>query len=132
VTSTIPRSFSSKSIPRLITCARTHGHATGRTQEALKLREETLQLQKAKLGPDHPNTLTSMNNLAVSYEAVGRTREGLKLREETLQLQKAKLGPDHRSYLIPWDMWDGKPDDEGIIVGANGPAAGNRRPARAA
>ena len=31
--------------------------ALGRHAEALKLREETLALQKAKLGPDHPDTL---------------------------------------------------------------------------
>jgi hypothetical protein len=36
----------------------------GRTEEALELHEETLQLRKAKLGPDHPDTLKSMNNLA--------------------------------------------------------------------
>ena len=29
----------------------------GRHADALKLREETLALQKAKLGPDHPDTL---------------------------------------------------------------------------
>ena len=30
----------------------------GRTPRPLKLREETLALRKAKLGPDHPDTLT--------------------------------------------------------------------------
>ena len=35
--------------------------ALGRHAEALKLHEETLALQKAKLGPDHPDTLMSMN-----------------------------------------------------------------------
>ena len=29
----------------------------GRNAEALKLREETLALRKATLGPDHPDTL---------------------------------------------------------------------------
>ena len=53
--------------------------ALGRHAEALKLREETLALRKAKLGPDHPDTLTSMNNLAVSYAALGRHAEALKL-----------------------------------------------------
>jgi tetratricopeptide (TPR) repeat protein len=38
--------------------------AAGRTQEALKLFEETCRLQKAKLGPEHPDTLNSMSNLA--------------------------------------------------------------------
>jgi hypothetical protein len=36
--------------------------AAGRTQKALKLFEETLQLQKAKLGVDHPDTLMSISN----------------------------------------------------------------------
>ena len=31
-----------------------------------------LKLRKAKLGPDHPNTLTSMNNLAKGYHAAGK------------------------------------------------------------
>jgi len=36
----------------------------GQLTKALPLYEETLQLRKAKLGPDHPSTLDSMNNLA--------------------------------------------------------------------
>ena len=63
------------------------------------------QFQKARalytqhLGPDHPDTLRSMNNLANSYAALGRHAEALKLHEETLALQKAKLGPDHPDTL---------------------------------
>ncbi len=55
--------------------------------------------RKAKLGPDHPDTLASMNNLANSYSDLGRHAEALKLREETLALRKAKLGPDHPDTL---------------------------------
>jgi eukaryotic-like serine/threonine-protein kinase len=73
--------------------------AVGRRQEALQLNEETLKIRKAKLGPDHPDTLGSMVNLANSYGAAGRTQEALQLREETLQLMKAKLGPDHPSTM---------------------------------
>jgi serine/threonine protein kinase len=51
------------------------------------------------LGPDHPNTLMSMNNLAISYNALGRYADALKLHEETLALLKAKLGPDHPDTL---------------------------------
>jgi eukaryotic-like serine/threonine-protein kinase len=50
-------------------------------------------------GPEHPDTLKSMNNLANSYEALGRHADALKLREETLALQKAKLGPDDPNTL---------------------------------
>jgi serine/threonine protein kinase/tetratricopeptide (TPR) repeat protein len=74
--------------------------AAGWIQEALKLREETLQLVRAKLGSDDPQKLESMHNLANSYLAAHRTQEALKLFEESLQLQKAKLGPDHPSTLL--------------------------------
>jgi tetratricopeptide (TPR) repeat protein len=71
----------------------------GRRAEALKLHEETLALQKAKLGPDHPDTLRSMHSLANSYDNLGQPVEALKLHEETLALRKAKLGPDHPDTL---------------------------------
>ena len=52
--------------------------ARGRHAEAVKLREQTLAaLAKAKLGPDHPNTLASMSNLAASYVDLGRYAEAL-------------------------------------------------------
>jgi tetratricopeptide (TPR) repeat protein len=47
---------------------------------------------KAKLGPDHPDTLKSMNNLANCYFNAGRNQEALKLHEETLKLRKDILG----------------------------------------
>src|SRR5262249_181470 len=76
--------------------------AAGRAQEALNLYEETLQLYKAKLGPDHPDTLRSTGNLAKSYADAARMQEPLKLYDATLQLRKAKLGPDHPNTL--WTM----------------------------
>jgi len=68
--------------------------------DALKLREETLALMKARLGPDHPDTIPSMHNLAISYGALGRQADALKLLEETLALCKARLGPDHPDTLM--------------------------------
>ena len=65
----------------------------------MKLHEETLALQKAKLGPDHPDTLSSMNNLATSYPDAGQHDRAMKLYEETLALRRAKLGPDHPDTL---------------------------------
>jgi tetratricopeptide (TPR) repeat protein len=77
-------------------------HGLGRHADALKLNEETLPLMKAKLGPDHRDTLRVMNNLASCYADLGRLAEAVKLFEETLVLQKAKLGPDHPDTL--WTM----------------------------
>jgi hypothetical protein len=50
-------------------------------------------------GPDDPETLRSMNNLALSYQELGRYDQARKLHEATLALRKAKLGPDHRETL---------------------------------
>jgi serine/threonine protein kinase len=69
--------------------------SAGRTQEALKLREETLPLRKARQGPDHPDTLGSMVNLAVSYNGLGRLTDAVKLYEEALPVMKANM-PDHQ------------------------------------
>jgi hypothetical protein len=73
--------------------------ALGRHADALKLREETLALRKATLGPGHSDTLMAMNNLATSYAALGRHTDALKLCEEAVALLKAELGPDHPSTL---------------------------------
>jgi tetratricopeptide (TPR) repeat protein len=73
--------------------------ADGQLAKALPLYEETLAKKKAKLGPDHPDTLTSMNNLAYGYEAGGQLAKALPLYEDTLAKMKAKLGPDHPHTL---------------------------------
>ena len=56
-------------------------------------------MRTAKLGPDHPDTLSSMQNLACAYDDLGRYGDALALFEETLALRKAKLGPDHPDTL---------------------------------
>jgi hypothetical protein len=41
----------------------------------VKLDEETLPIRQRVLGPEHPNTFASRNNLAAGYWALGRTAE---------------------------------------------------------
>jgi eukaryotic-like serine/threonine-protein kinase len=50
-------------------------------------------------GPDHSDTLKSMQDLANSYAALDRQADALKLREETLAARKRVLPPDHRDTL---------------------------------
>ena len=52
----------------------------------------------ARAGRDHPDTLSSMNNLAVSYADLGRQAEALKLRGDA-GVRKVKLGRDHPDTL---------------------------------
>ena len=47
------------------------------------------------LGFDHPDTLTSQNNLAVAYQVAGRPAEAIPLFERTLAALERLLGPDH-------------------------------------
>jgi tetratricopeptide (TPR) repeat protein len=54
---------------------------------------------KTRLGADHPDTLQSMNNLAMSYSKNGQRDKALPLLEQTLQLRKARLGDDHPDTL---------------------------------
>jgi tetratricopeptide (TPR) repeat protein len=58
-----------------------------------------LALFRKVLGPEHPDTLATMNNLAISYVNAGRRDEALKLREETLALRRKVSGPEHPDTL---------------------------------
>jgi eukaryotic-like serine/threonine-protein kinase len=71
----------------------------GEYQKALPQFERVIAIDKAKHGPDHADTLSSMHKLAWCYKNLGRHADALKLNEETLTLQKAKLGPDHPDTL---------------------------------
>ena len=63
------------------------------------LQEEVLEKSKRILGDDHPDTLTTMNNLAVTYRAQGKTAEAAVLQEEVLEKRKRILGDDHPDTL---------------------------------
>ena len=51
------------------------------------------------LGPDHPGTLTTRNNLAYAYRAAGQTAKAIPLFERTLTDRERILGPDYPDTL---------------------------------
>lgn len=51
------------------------------------------------LGPEHPTTLRSRNNLAVGYRDLGWVQEALELDQETLKIRERVLGPEHPHTL---------------------------------
>ena len=67
------------------------------------LHEATLKLMTARLGPDHPHTLTSRRSLALAYQAAGRTAEAIALLEATLKLSEveARSGPPRHAHQPP-------------------------------
>ena len=60
----------------------------GRYEEAEPLYVDALRLHKEKLGEEHPDTIISMNNLAVLYRKQA-------LYVDALRLRKEKLGNEH-------------------------------------
>jgi tetratricopeptide (TPR) repeat protein len=67
--------------------------------QSVSLHDESLHLTKQQLGPDHPHTLISMNNLAEAFRGAGKLDKALSLHEATLQLRKSKLGAEHPHTL---------------------------------
>jgi serine/threonine protein kinase len=71
----------------------------GETPLAIRQFDRALELRRAQLDPDHPDTLASRSNLAAAYLAAGRTAEAIALFEATLKQSESKLGPDHPDTL---------------------------------
>ncbi|KAH8675241.1 hypothetical protein BX600DRAFT_431834 [Xylariales sp. PMI_506] len=61
--------------------------------------EVLLETRKTKLGVDHPDTLTSMDNLALTYRKQGRFEEAEQLNVQVLETRKTKFGVDHPDTL---------------------------------
>jgi len=71
----------------------------GRRREAEELFERVMEICKTKLGADHPDTLSSMANLATTYRDQGRLKEAEKLEVQVIEISKTKLGADHPDTL---------------------------------
>ena len=66
----------------------------------MELEEKVLEARKRTLGDEHPDTLISMGNLALSYSDLGRRQEAVELEEKVLEARKRTLGDEHPSTLV--------------------------------
>jgi tetratricopeptide (TPR) repeat protein len=78
----------------------------GRCQESIgqysaaeMAHREAWSLLKDTLGPEHPNTLTSMGNLAWVLDRQGRYEEAKSMNRQTLARRENVLGPEHPDTL---------------------------------
>ena len=71
-----------------------HASDLGLPYEALTL-DVAVDTLEGLLGPDHPDTLTSRNNLASAYESAGRLEEAITLYEQVTKDSARVLGEDH-------------------------------------
>jgi tetratricopeptide (TPR) repeat protein len=63
--------------------------------EALPLYQRALAIRETALGPLHPDTATSLNNLAFLYQTTGNYAEALPLYQRALDISETALGPLH-------------------------------------
>ena len=84
----------------VLTLATTLRYATnlGMPQLALTLTDSVTQACDT-LGPNHPHTLASCNNLACAYHDAGKLEEAITLYEQNLKDFEDLLGPHHPSTL---------------------------------
>ncbi|PZD23729.1 kinesin light chain 1, partial [Pyrenophora tritici-repentis] len=79
-----------------------------RWDDAEKLEMQVMETRKTKLGADHPDTLSSMANLAFTLHSQNRSREAFALMERCCQLREQVLGeqhPDTQSSLNTLTNW---------------------------
>ncbi|KAK3937548.1 hypothetical protein QBC46DRAFT_460804 [Diplogelasinospora grovesii] len=72
----------------------------GRWEEAEELFVQVMETRKTKLGADHPDTLTSINNLASTLWNQGRWEEAEKLFVQVMETSKTKLRADYPDMLM--------------------------------
>jgi len=70
-----------------------------RWKEAEELEVQVMETSLRVLGPEHPDTLTAMNNLAFTLKGRGHNAEAIKLMEERVRLGALVLGAGHPDIL---------------------------------
>jgi hypothetical protein len=71
----------------------------GKYPQAEALYSQTLEIERRVLGPEHPNTLVSMDNLADVYERLGKYPQAEALHSQVLEIRRRVLGPEHPDTL---------------------------------
>ncbi|KAI9042112.1 uncharacterized protein KD926_006031, partial [Aspergillus affinis] len=71
----------------------------GRFHEAEVLYTQLMQMKQDKNGAEHPSTLTSMADLASTYQNQGRWNEAEQLNVQVMKTRKTVLGSEHPDTL---------------------------------
>ncbi len=70
-------------------------YRSGRYAEAIVLAEKAIALREKALGPEHPDTAKSLNNLAELYYWMGAYAKAEPLYRRALAIFEKVLGPEH-------------------------------------
>ena len=74
-------------------------HQNGMWKDAEDVNYQLVEMRMKELGMEHPSTLTSMANLAVTYSHQGKYEEAGELKLKVLNLRNRILGPEHPQTL---------------------------------
>ena len=85
---------------------------------AQSLLERAVDIRRRVLGPEHPDTLLSMNDLATNQYYDGHYNAAEKLYRETLDIERRVLGPEHPETLRSMDTLALALDGEGHYADA--------------
>jgi serine/threonine protein kinase/tetratricopeptide (TPR) repeat protein len=66
----------------------------GYPEKAIVLQSRVREICQREFGPDHPQTLVSVHNLALAYKDAGKLDEAISLLKQVLEKRKTAFGPD--------------------------------------
>ncbi len=75
----------------------------GKYSVAEQIHRQALELRKTALGPEHPATLISLDNLGVTLYRQGKYEEAEQIHCQALELREQVLGPKHRDTFDSFD-----------------------------
>ena len=61
----------------------------------MELGEQALQIRRTLFGEEHPETASSLSNVAHYYDALGKLDQALELGEQALQIRRTLFGEQH-------------------------------------
>lgn len=68
-------------------------------QMELAMQQKELSQRQARLGPEHPDTVASMNKLALIFDNQGNYREAERMHRQILTILEKRLGGEHPTTL---------------------------------
>jgi tetratricopeptide (TPR) repeat protein len=74
-------------------------YSSGQYVEAEQMHQQTLELRRKVLGPEHPHTLASMSNFALVLNSQGKYDDAEEMHRRTLGLGERVLGNEHPDTL---------------------------------
>ena len=89
------RSFARNDDPDLLNQQVLQLYQAGKYQEAILIARQLLEICEKVSGPEHPDTATSLNNLATLYESMVDYAKAEPLYQRALAIREKALGPEH-------------------------------------